>query len=206
MSLLGQGSAAAPFVNIGSLENKGIEFTLNTLNVETKNFSWSSNITFSNNENKVLSLVSETGVIDRTLQEGSDITTVTRTAVGQPIGQYYGYKVIGRFEKATDFYYKDANGNVVPTALPEDMEIAENSAWIGDYIFEDVNNDGVINEQDLSYIGNPEADFTFGFGNTFKYKGFDFNIFITGSSQPINFSIRLRAIRFNRSKWAKRLS
>ena len=82
----GQGSAAAPFVNIGSLENKGIEFTLNTLNVETKNFSWSSNITFSNNENKVLSLVSETGVIDRTLQEGSDITTVTRTAVGQPIG------------------------------------------------------------------------------------------------------------------------
>ena len=188
----GQGSAAAPFVNIGSLENKGIEFTLNTLNVETKNFSWSSNITFSNNENKVLSLVSETGVIDRTLQEGSDITTVTRTAVGQPIGQYYGYKVIGRFEKATDFYYKDANGNVVPTALPEDMEIAENSAWIGDYIFEDVNDDGVINEQDLSYIGNPEADFTFGFGNTFKYKGFDFNIFITGSygNEVVNYQRR----------------
>ena len=188
----GQGATSPPWVNIGSLENKGIELTLNTINVDVDDFRWNTNITFSKNKNKVLSLDSETGVIDRTLQQGSDITTVTRTAVGESIGQYYGYKVIGRFEKATDFYYKNSAGDVVPTALPENMEIGENSVWIGDYMFEDVNKDGVINEQDLSYIGNPEADFSFGIGNTFSYKGFDLNIFLTGSygNEVVNYQRR----------------
>lgn len=61
------------------------------------------------------------------------------------------------------------------------MSISKNSIWIGDYIFEDVNKDGVINEQDRTYIGNPEPDFTFGFGNSFSYKGFDLSINLTGS-------------------------
>jgi len=177
----GQGATSAPWVNIGSLENKGIEFTLNTLNIQTKDFSWKSNIVFSMNRSKVLGLNTESGILNKTIQQGSDITTVTRTAVGQPIGQFYGYKVIGRFEKATDFYYKDKDGNVKPTALPEGMQIGENGVWIGDYIFDDVNKDGVINEKDCGYIGNPNPDFTFGIGNTFTYKGFDINIQLNGS-------------------------
>lgn len=177
----GQGSTSAPWVNVGSLENKGIELTLNTVNISTKNFTWRSNFVFSKNRNKVLGLNTETGILDRTLQQGSDISILTRTAVGQAIGQFYGYKVIGRFEKATDFYYKDKTGKVVPTALPEGMRTGENSVWIGDYIFEDVNKDGVINEKDRSYIGNPEAKFTFGIGNTFSYQGFDINVLLTGS-------------------------
>jgi TonB-linked SusC/RagA family outer membrane protein len=177
----GQGSTAPPTVNVGSLENKGIEFSLNTVNVESKDFSWKSNLNLTMNRSKVLKLNSETGVINKNIQQGSDITPVTRTAVGESIGQFYGYKVIGRFEKATDFYYKDSQGNVVPTALPEGMTISENSAWIGDYIFEDVNKDGVINEKDRTYIGNPAPKFTFGIGNTFSYQGFDINVLLTGS-------------------------
>ena len=118
---------------------------------------------------------------NKNIQQGSDITPVTRTAVGESIGQFYGYKVIGRFEKATDFYYKDSQGKVVPTALPEGMTISVNSAWIGDYIFEDVNKDGVINEKDRTYIVNPEPKFTFGIGNAFSYQGFDINVLLTGS-------------------------
>jgi len=70
---------------------------------------------------------------------------------------------------------------VQPTALPEGMQIGENGVWIGDYIFKDVNNDGVINEKDRDYIGNPAPDFTFGVGNTFSFQGFDINILLTGS-------------------------
>lgn len=134
----------------------------------------------------------ETSIINRTIQQGSDITVVTRTAVGQPIAQYYGYEVIGRFESATDFYYKNSDGEVVPTALPSDMQIGENSVWIGDYIFKDVNNDGVIDEEDRSYIGNPEPKFTYGIGNTFTFKGFDLNIFLTGvyGNQVVNYQRR----------------
>ncbi|WJS96750.1 TonB-dependent receptor [Flavobacterium johnsoniae] len=177
----GQGSTAPPFANIGSLENKGFEFTINTVNMQNKDFLWKSNFNISMNRFKVLKLNSESGVYDQTLQQGSDVTVVTRTAVGQTLGQFYGYKVIGRFEKATDFYYKDASGTVKPTALPEGMVIGENGVWIGDYMFEDVNKDGVINEKDAGYIGDPNPDFTFGFTNNFSFKGFDIGITFSGS-------------------------
>lgn len=177
----GMGSTSAPWANIGSLENKGVELTLNTVNIDTKGFQWRSNFVFSLNRNKVVSLDTESSVIDKSITEGSGSTPITHTAVGEAIGQFYGYKVIGRFEKATDFYYKDASGNVKPVALPEDMAIGENGIWIGDYIFEDRNKDGVINEQDRTYIGNPEPKFTYGIGNTFSYKGFDLSIYLSGS-------------------------
>jgi hypothetical protein len=104
------------------------------------------------NRNKVLNLDTESSTIDKTFQVGSDVSTVTRTTVGQPIGQFWGYKVIGRFEKAEDFYYKDANGNVKAVALPEGSSIAKDKTWIGDYIFEDINGDGKINNEDETFI------------------------------------------------------
>jgi len=177
----GTGSTSAPWGNIGSIENKGIELSLNTVNIEHKNFSWKSNFVFSLNRNKVLQLNSESGVINGSIQEGSETNIVTRTAVGQPIGQYYGYKVIGRFEKATDFYYKDASGKIQPTAIPKGMTISENGVWIGDLMFADINKDGVIDENDRTYIGNPEPKFTYGIGNNFSYKNWDLSIFLAGS-------------------------
>jgi len=188
----GQGSTSAPWVNIGSLRNKGIELTLNTINLDKNNFQWRSNFIFSMNRNKVRSLDTETSIINKTIQEGSEITVVTRTAVGESIGQFYGYKIIGRFEKATDFYYKDKNSEIKPVAIPEDMAIGENGVWIGDYIFEDANKDGVINEEDRTFIGNPEPKFTFGIGNTFSWKGIDLSIYLTGSygNEVVNYQRR----------------
>lgn len=188
----GIGATTAPYVNIGSLENKGIELTLNSYNVDNDDFSWRSNLVFTLNRNKVLALATETGILNRTLQQGSDITIVTRTAVDRPIGQFYGYKVIGRFEDATDFYYRNDAGEVTPRALPEGLQIGENGVWIGDYIFEDVNNDGVIDEQDRDYIGNPLPDFSFGIGNTFKYKNFDLNVQLSGvfGNELVNYQRR----------------
>src|SRR5690554_1284893 len=112
MGSQGQGSTTPPWANVGSLENKGIELTLNTVNVDRGGFQWRSNLVFSLNRNKVVELDTETSTLDVTVQEGSEVTPVTRTVVGKPIGQFYGYKVIGRFNKGTDFYYKDANGQV----------------------------------------------------------------------------------------------
>lgn len=188
----GMGSTSAPWGNIGSIENKGIELSLNTVNIDQKNFSWKSTFVFSLNRNKVLQLNSETGVINGSIQEGSETNIVTRTVVGQPIAQFYGYKVIGRFEKATDFYYKDANGKIQPTAIPKGMTISENGVWIGDYIFEDVNKDGVIDDNDRTFIGNPEPKFTYGIGNNLTYKNWDLSVFLTGSygNKVVNYQRR----------------
>jgi hypothetical protein len=188
----GQGSTSSPWVNIGSLENKGFELSLNTVNIAKGSFLWRSNLTFSVNNNKVLSLNTKTSIIDMSFSEGSETTIVTRTAVDKPLAQFYGYKVIGRFENATDFYYRNSEGEIVPTALPDKMQIGENSVWIGDYIFKDMNKDGVINEEDRTFIGDPEPDFTFGIGNTISYKGFDLNVFLTGcyGNEVVNYQRR----------------
>ncbi len=179
------GTASNPWGNIGSLRNTGIEITVNTANIETKDFSWRSNIVFSLNRNKVTELDSDSGSLPQTLQIGSDVATVTNTVVGQPIGQFWGYKVIGRFDCPEDFYYKDANGNIQSVALPKGAKIAESptagGVFIGDYIYADINNDGVIDDSDQTFIGNPEPKFTWGFGNTFSYKGFDLSVQFSGS-------------------------
>jgi TonB-linked SusC/RagA family outer membrane protein len=182
--------------NVGSLENKGIELTLNTLNVDTKNFNWRSNLNFSLNRNKVLDMGAGSQILGRVDDNSWGMTgqtVINRTVQGQPIGQFYGYEVIGRFEKATDFYYKNANGETVRTPVMSDLPINETSGvWIGDYIYRDQNKDGVIDEQDRTYIGNPEPKFTYGIGNTFAYKNIDLTIQLTGvyGNDVVNYSRR----------------
>lgn len=179
------GIIQSPWVNAGAMENKGAEFTLNTVNISKKDFTWRTGITISFNKNKITKLYTETAGLPGTI-DGAQ--TLTYSTVGQPVGQYYGYKVIGMFKEESDFYQRDAdgnflldkNGNRLPVALPENQHIAKDEVWVGDYIFEDLNGDGVIDEQDRTYLGNPEPKFSYGFNNTFTYKGFDMNIFING--------------------------
>ena len=179
------GIISSPYVNAGAMENKGFELTLNTVNINSKKFTWRSGLTFSINRNKVVKLYTETSGIS------GDVSgkTYTYTAVGQPVGQFYGYQCIGMFKSEADFYQKDANGfpiydnagNKIPVALPKGKKIGKNEVWVGDYMWLDKNGDGVIDEQDRMFLGNPEPKFTYGFDNTFRYRDFDLNIFITGS-------------------------
>lgn len=173
-----------PWVNAGSMTNKGVEFTLNTVNVNNKSFVWKSGVTFSINRNKVTELYTgsagEAGKIDGLIY--------TYSTVGRPFGEFYGYKVIGMFKDESDFYKKDKfgnnildkSGNRIPVALPKDVAIGENGVWVGDFMYEDRNGDGKIDEEDRTYIGNPEPKFSFGINNNFSYKNFDLNIFING--------------------------
>jgi hypothetical protein len=124
-------------------------------------------------------------------------TVINRTSVGQPIGQFYGYQVIGRFEKATDFYMVDKNGDIVRTPVTTTtsglLPIDEKAGvWIGDYIYKDQNGDGVIDEKDRTAIGNPEPKFTYGIGNTFTYKNWDLSIQLTGvyGNDVVNYARR----------------
>lgn len=176
----------SPWVNSGAMRNKGFEFTLNTVNILNNDFEWSTGLTFSLNRNEVTRLYTESAG----MQGNINGLTYTYTTVGQPVAQFYGYKVIGMFEQEDNFYKKDANGdflldasgNKQIVALPEGKEVNEGTGvWYGDYIYADLNDDGVINEQDRTYLGNPEPKFTFGINNNWRWKGFDINLFLTGS-------------------------
>lgn len=179
------GLISAPWVNAGAMTNKGVELTLNTHNIQTRDFTWTTGLTFSINRNKVTKLYSESSAISGI--NGTE--TLTYTMVGEPVGQFYGYKVIGMFKEESDFYKKGVNGqtltdeagNPIRVAIPKDQAIGKSGIWVGDFIYEDLNDDGVIDEKDRTFLGNPAPDFTFGLNNYFAYKGFDLNIFINGS-------------------------
>jgi len=174
----GQGSASAPYGNMGSISNKGFEFTLNTINISNRDFSWTSSLVFSLNKNRVEALNVENGTIDKTYQVSGTNTVVTRTQVGSSIGDFYGYQVIGRIQDANDIF--DSEGNI-KVALPTTVINRSTGVWVGDWLFKDNNPDGVIDENDRVNLGSPLPLFTGGFGNTFTYKNFDLNLYFTYS-------------------------
>ncbi|MCL1938936.1 MAG: TonB-dependent receptor [Candidatus Azobacteroides sp.] len=184
----GTGGSTPPWVNLGSLRNQGLEVTVNTQNIVTRNFQWNTNVVFSLNRNKVLSLNTASGQDLRYASDnffGGQTTIVTRSVVGKPIGQFYGYQVIGRFEKATDLYRTNDQGEIVRTPVFTTtsglLPIDEGAGvWIGDYIYRDVNNDGQIDEKDRTFIGNPEPKFTYGINNNFTFKNWDLGIQLVG--------------------------
>ena len=180
------GAIEPPYVNIGALENKGFEFTLNTVNIERGGLQWQTGLVFTLYRNKVLELTTDNAVVDGIM--GTSL--ITRTQVDNPAGLFYGYVVEGMFNTEEDFYRQDASGNFVLdnlgnkvlVALPEDASsIGVSRVWVGDYKFKDVNEDSVIDENDRTFIGNPNPDFSFGFNSRLSYKNFDLSVNITGT-------------------------
>jgi TonB-linked SusC/RagA family outer membrane protein len=163
-----------PVVNIGSITNKGYEFSINTDNIRSKNFSWSSTITYSANKNKVTSLINDATIIPQYI--GTDI--VQQVSVGLPIGEFFGYQAEGVYKNAAELnsHARPVNNT---TGLP--LPIGINSVWVGDVKFKDVNNDGIIDSRDIVDLGSSIPKFQFGINNVFKYKGFDLTVFFNGN-------------------------
>lgn len=172
----------SPFANVGSLENKGVDLAITTHNVSTKNFKWNTNLTFTRNRNKVLALNKEGAFFDRRLYWYSEFQSATRTVVGQPLGQFYGYVTEGIFTDEADIknhalQVPESNAGA-DGKNPVDKRTG---LWIGDIKFKDLNGDGIVNGDDQTFIGNPNPDFTFGFNNDFSFKSLDLTVYVTGS-------------------------
>ncbi|MDG5767573.1 TonB-dependent receptor [Balneolales bacterium ANBcel1] len=164
----GIGSIGAPMVNIGSLENRGIEVALSTVNID-RSLRWESRFIYTRNRNQVTAMDQETSFIERNIDF---FDPVSRTIVGQPVGTFYGYVVEGVFEDADDIRnHATQHANISRT----------NGVWPGDLKFKDLNGDGVIDENDRTIIGDPNPDFQFGITNDFYYRNFDLSIFINGT-------------------------
>lgn len=196
------GGTSAQWANVGSMSNEGLEITLNGTVIRKKNFSWKTGITYSLNKNEITELNSANGFIDKTLDFktwGGE--TITRTAVGESVSQYYGYKVAGRINSASDFLRDNGNGTstvIVATPNYRVGTVVSNSSAsdlktsIGDLLFEDLNGDGVINQSDRTYLGSGLPKFTFGWNNTFTYKRWTLTMFMYGSvgTKVFNFNRR----------------
>ena len=143
------------YKNIGKIENKGIELTLNTVNIKSSNFSWNTSFNISFLKNKILSLGASN---DDIFLDPTFLSQFNLMRVGLPAGTFWGYKVLGTWGTA------EANEAAKYGLLPGDLKIL------------DKNGDGKITADDKTVLGKSIPD---GYGtllNTFRYKNFDLGI------------------------------
>jgi len=152
-------------INGGSIENKGIELGINSTNIRTTNFQWTTSFNIAYNKQKLLKFAPGVSEIDGTTANPSGVVSgqaFTKLVPGQELGELYGYQYEGVIK--TGEHYTPQ-----PNSKP------------GDPKYKDVNGDGAITPADRTYLGNTTPHYTMGFGNNFRYKGFDLNVFFQGA-------------------------
>jgi hypothetical protein len=171
------GSLAAPYKNVGAVSNKGFDFRISTVNVQSKGFTWKTDITVSHNTNKILALNSAGDA----LYGYYGTTIAAKSAVGRSIGEFWGYQTDGLFTGADDFKSHPAIPVNPTTGVKLPITPTTGGVWMGDVKFRDRNGDSVIDQRDQTYLGSPIPKFQLGFNNTFSYKNFDLNIFLSAN-------------------------
>lgn len=135
--------------NVGKTQNRGVEFSIRSVNIVRKNFQWSTDFIFSYNENKILDLYGN----------GSD-DVANEWFLGRPIKSNFDYYITGVWQL-------------------DEAELAKRYGAVPGYArYDDYNNDGQYTDDDRRYLGTPEPAFMLSMTNTFKYKGLSLNILL----------------------------
>lgn len=158
----------APVANVGSVENRGVEVSVNWRH-KVKEFRYAFGVNASYNKNKMTKIGNEEKVLPGA--SWAIAGAVTRAEEGLPIAYFWGYKTDGLFQNQAEIFQHIGNtGQVLqPNAKP------------GDVRFVDVNGDGKIDADDRTMIGNPTPDWTLGFNASAEYKNFDFSLLLIGT-------------------------
>ncbi len=157
-----------PFANVGSVRNRGIELSLDWRH-RVNEFRYSIGVNGAYNQNEMTFIGNDQKVLPGATWAVAGM--VTRAEQGLPIAYFWGFQTDGIFQNQTEvFQHIGSTG-----------ELLQANAKPGDVRFVDVNNDGVLNEEDRTYIGNPTPDFTLGINGSLNYKAFDFSFLVVGA-------------------------
>lgn len=147
------------YTNAGRVSNKGFEMSLHTVNLVSP-LRWETTLTATYNRNKIKDLNSDVPYYINQVNN----SYVTMLAEGYPINVFYGYVTDGIFQNQ-----QEVNDHAIQTG-----------AEPGDIRFRDLNNDGVINDEDRTVLGNPNPTWLFSMNNTLTYKGFELSVYLQG--------------------------
>jgi TonB-linked SusC/RagA family outer membrane protein len=188
----------APYGNYGDLLNTGLELTLNTHPVVGR-FQWDSNFEISWNKSTLQSLQGATSTNLVGYGQWNDVVSVTR--VGGQLFDFYGYVTDGIYQNL-----KDLQTSAKPEKYPADGKFnRNNTVYVGDIKYKDLNGDGVIDAKDQTDLGHALPKFTWGWTNTFRYQNFDLTVFINGSvgAKALNY-MKMKLTEMN-TTWSNQL-
>ncbi|MBK7627941.1 MAG: TonB-dependent receptor [Bacteroidales bacterium] len=158
------GSADAPYVNVASMSNTGIDIEL-TYKEKWGDFGFDGSAVLTTINNEITGIAEGKYGIKYFDWGGSRIGNLVRNETGHAMSSFYGYQVLGLFQDAAEVAAAPAQDGKEP----------------GVFRFQDTNNDGTITPEDRVFIGNPNPKFTYGFNLGFTYKSFDITAFLYGS-------------------------
>lgn len=181
--------------NIGRMSNKGFEFQVNSNNITTEKFSWSTTVNLTLQKNKVLA----------TVQNQDIIGTYNITRVGESIGAIFGYQYEGVNPANGNPLYRKSNGQVIQGAITSGNGATANSYWLYDPSNPNTFGGPTTTASVLSatadkvVLGNTAPTYFGGIDNTFNYKGFDLNVFFTFSGGNKVFNVTRQESLMNQS-------
>ncbi len=201
MGTSGNASSAlsAPWGNYGHIRNTGLEITLSGHPFVGK-FQWNSEFQISFNRNKLIALQGTSAAQIVGYGQWTDVVSVTN--IGESLYNFYGYVCDGVYQDLADL-----QTSAKPSSYPSNGVFNKNNTtWVGDIKYKDLNGDGVIDENDRTNLGSPMPKFTFGWTNTFRYKDFDLSIFINGSYGNKVFNYLNMKLTHMNSTWTNQLT
>lgn len=182
-------------INAGKTNNKGVEVSITSHNIHTRDFTWTTNINLAHNKNKVKELYMSDymEIVSGWAQTSEFNKSDYMIRVGQPLGQMYGYRLKGIYTM-DDFTY-DANQQkyILKEGIPYDKSRYPKPGY---WKFEDIDKNGEITDKDREVIGNANPKLYGGMTNTLTWKGFDLSIFL-------NFSIGNKVYSANKMYYTK---
>lgn len=156
------GGATSPSVNIGDIQNTGIDASVRYRGKIGNGLTYSAGVNLTSYKNKVVN-IPDPGYFFSGSHQG--LGSMIRNEEGHPVSSFYGYRVLGLFNSQEEV----------------DKSPTQNAAAPGRFKYEDINNDGVINPDDRTHLGNPNPAFTYGINLNLGYKRFDLGAFFYGS-------------------------
>ncbi len=160
----------APLGNAGQMTNTGVDIGITSTNIRKGDLTWKTNLVFTHFKNTYDKAASAASALDGKVYYNNYL--VTHTTPGKPVGSFWGL--------VTDGLYRSQEE--LAAGVPQfGYKVNQNETWLGDIRFRDINNDGKVDAQDMTFIGSPLPKFTWGLTNTLNYRDFDFSLFFQGS-------------------------
>ncbi|MRX46260.1 SusC/RagA family TonB-linked outer membrane protein [Pedobacter sp. HX-22-1] len=168
------------FQNIGAVENKGLELTLQSFNIRNEKIKWNTSFNISFNRTKLVGLAQNQKELLSTVRWNSGNDYAQNPAyvarIGQPVAMFYGFVWDGVYQ-FYDFDKTPTGTYVLKADIPNNGNPRQN-IQPGDIKYKDINGDNVVDMQDRTEIGNPNPKFFGGLANNLSFKNFDVHVFL----------------------------